>query len=268
MTANPAVLTCRTKMELIAPYLRLPEFALITARLAALLLVLPFFGALSIPTNLRVLFVAALALLMTPFVRLSQPPTTMLELLWAAAGELMIGALLGAVLAACFLGLQLAGMLIAQETGLAYGSILDPTLDQEETSLGSFYLQFGMAIFLALGGHRAVMAACLDSFRTLPLMSPFDAPGPGLHLVATTITTACELAFRVALPTLLTLFMLNLALGLISRTVPQLNLLSIGFSIKGILGFALMAVGLPFAAEAFVQTLETTGEWIAEVLHG
>jgi flagellar biosynthetic protein FliR len=71
---------------------------------------------------------------------------------------------------------------------------------------------------------------------------------------------------RVAAPVILTLFLVNAAMGFVSRTVPQLNILTIGFSLKGLVAFVLMAISLPAALEAFTDALETTVGWITELV--
>ncbi len=255
--------------ELLATYLKLPVFGLVAARLAGLLMFQPVLGALSIPHPVRVLFVLALAALLTPLVSMpAAAPDSALGLLVALAGEMLTGIALGTVLIACFVGLQLGGLLLAQETGVAFGQIVDPTSEEQETVFGVFYLQLAAVVYLVLGGHRALVAACLDTFRTLPLLSVGPDRIPGVDLLCAAFGLSCEVALRVAGPVLLALFLVNVALGFVSRTMPQLNILAIGFSAKALVAFLLMAVSLPTATGAFIDAVDEIGDWMRALTGG
>ncbi|MEW6252126.1 MAG: flagellar biosynthetic protein FliR [Planctomycetota bacterium] len=273
-------------LEALALYLKLPVFALVAARLGGLLMFQPVLGALAVPVPLRVLLVLGLAALVTPVVALpAAAPDTPLTLALALGGELLVGILLGLLCAALFAGLQLGGLLIAQQSGLAFGQIVDPTNEEEDTVPGVLYVQLTLVVYLAIGGHRALVAACLDSFAHWPLAahapllgSITGSPGlsgaagapdsgtPALQLLGDTLALATQLAFRVAGPTLLALLLVDVALGFITRTMPQLNILAVGFSIKGLLAFALMAASLPVAMDAFIETIGRVFQWATELL--
>lgn len=250
--------------ELLAQYLKLPVFALVAARLGGLLMFQPILGALAIPVNLRALLVLGLAALITPVVSLpAAAPTAPLAIGLAMATEVLLGGLIGLAGVAVFLGLQWGGLMIAQECGLAFGRIVDPTGDEEETVLGVFYLQMAIVIYLVLGGHRALVAACLDTFDSIPLLSDTGATRIGAELVFRALTLGGHVALRVAAPAMLALFLVNLAMGFVSRTMPQLNVLAVGFSVKALVGFMLVAVSLPSATDAFVMALQQ----IVQLLH-
>jgi flagellar biosynthetic protein FliR len=253
--------------EALAQYLKLPVFALVASRLGGLFLFQPVLGALSIPMQLRVLLVLALAALMTPLVSLPAAiPDRPLEMILALGAELLLGMLLGLLTALCFIGLQLGGLLIAQESGLAFGQIVDPSSEEEETVLGMFYLQLAVVIYLVIGGHRALMSVCLDTFQTIPLLTHRPTAAAGLETLCEALTLSGQVAFRVAGPTLLALLLVNVALGFVSRTMPQLNILAVGFSLKGLIVFALMAASLPSAVAAFISTLETVFGWMNQLI--
>lgn len=249
--------------ELIGIYLKLPVFLLAASRLGGMLMFLPVFGGYAVPTNVRVLLVIGLAAVVTPLIGVD---TTLawhpLGLLIALGRELLLGILMGLIVHMCFLGLQLGGQLIAQESGLAFGQVADPTTDVEQTMISSLYIQLGAVVFLIIGGHRALIAAALESFRRIPLLGDNAATTSGVELLLDAVGVSGEMAIRVAAPVLLTLFLINVAMGFISRTVPQFNILTIGFSVKGMVGFLLMAVALPTGLAAFTEALEVSVGWI------
>jgi flagellar biosynthetic protein FliR len=252
--------------DLLAQYLKLPVFALVAARVAGLLMFQPLLGALSVPMHLRLMLVLALAALLTPVVALPpDAPATPVELLGALGVELLLGILIGLASALLFIGLQLGGLLVAQETGIAFAQIVDPTFEEQETIVGVFYLQFAAVVYLIVGGHRALVSACLDTFESVPLLAYFPGTAAGGDLLCGALLLSAEVALRVAAPTLLVLFLANVALAFVSRTMPQLNILAVGFPLKGLLALLLMAVSLPTATDAFLSGLQQVYVWISDL---
>lgn len=252
-------------LELVGIYLKLPLLALVAARLAGVVMFLPVLGGLAIPARVRALLVIGLAALVTPLVPQPAVPPDAAALARGLAGELLLGALIGLALRVCFLGVELGATLIAQESGLAFGAIADPSSGLEESVLTVFYAQLAAVIFLLIGGQRAVLRAALDSFAALPPLAA-AAFERGVELVLDALALSGAVAVRVAAPVVITLFLTNVAMGFVSRTVPQLNVITIGFSIKGLLTFLLIAAALPAAVETFADAAGRTLGWIGEWL--
>ncbi len=253
--------------ELLATYLKLPVFALVASRLGGLLMFQPVLGALAIPTRLRAMLILGLAAMITPFVALpANAPDTPLELLLAMTTEVLLGGIIGLAGVIAFLGLQWGGLLVAMESGLAFGRVVNPTTEEDETVVGIFYLQMAVVLFLVVGGHRALVAACLDTFEAIPLLSDRCGSAFGADLLLQALVLSGHVAFRVAAPALIALFLVNLAMGFISRTMPQLNILAVGFSLKSMIAFLVMAVSLPSATGAFVDATQMIYGWLNELI--
>ncbi len=253
--------------ELLAQYLKLPVFALVASRLGGLLMLQPVLAATSVPMQVRALLVLGLAALLTPLVSLpADAPDNPLDILLAMAWEVLLGAMIGLLTAACFIGLQMGGLLIAQESGMAFGHIVDPTFEDEEAVVSVFYLQLALVVYLVIGGHRALVTACLDTFQTIPLLSSHPTALASGPMLCRALSLSGHVALRVAGPTLLALFLVNLALGFLSRTMPQLNILAVGFSLKALVAFLLMAVSLPSATEALIAALQQGCAWINQLV--
>lgn len=253
-------------VELLTYYLKLPVFLMVAARLAGMLAFQPLLGTLAVPARVRALLILGLAALVTPFVDIPRTaPDTVGGLALALAGEAAVGMLIGLVVAICFVGLQLGGTLIAQESGLAIGQIADPNTGVNLALLGSFYAQLAGVVYLVIGGHRALLAACLDTFDTIPLLGAAGLARAGTDLLVEALTVSGAVAVRVAAPAVLTLFLVNVAMGFIARTVPQLNIITIGFSLKALIGFVIMAIALPSAFAAFTDALEVSFDWLTRL---
>lgn len=238
-------------------YLHLPTFGLVTARIAGLLMFQPLLASLAVPMQIRALLILALAALATPL--LPEPvtlPGSWPELAIAIGSELLLGAALGLGLAAVLVGAQIGGLLIAQESGLNFGQIADPASGEDLTPLSMLYLQLATMLLLAVGGHRIVVEAVLNSFVTLPLPGTGGRETDGLDFLLDGMRVSFELAFQIAAPTLIALTMANVVLGLISRTVAQFNVLTVGFALKTLLAFVIMAMSLPAGVHALTDGLE------------
>ena len=192
-------------------------------------------------------------------------PGTTLNYLAIVAGELVVGVCMGLSVQLIFRGLEMAGELIAYMGGLMMAEALDPAQDANEPLFSRFLYLLALAIFLCVGGHRLVMAGLLDTFRSIP---------PGLGVFTQSITEAFvtlvaesfSLAVRAAAPAIVSLLLASLVMGLIGRTVPQLNVMNMGFALNSLLTFAVLSITLGAALWAFAGQIEPTLETILDAL--
>lgn len=226
----------------------LPHFALILFRLGGLMLTAPLLASGAVPLRVRVGFAAMLALMMLPAVRVYLPESLPIPVLvGTVVSELAIGAAIGMSLTIVLMSADLAGNLVGQQGGLAMGAIFDPMLNRNTTVTGQLYTVVFTLVYLLVGGHRATLAALLDTYKAVPpLTYPFD--DSIVLLLVEMLTAAFILAIRVSGPVLIALFLVGTAMGFLSRTMPQFNVLSVGFTIRamvaiGIAGLSLSACG-------------------------
>ncbi|MBN2578118.1 MAG: flagellar biosynthetic protein FliR [Pirellulales bacterium] len=242
-------------------------FTLILTRVSGLTMTAPAFGSKDVPVRIRVLLALALAVLVFPLQRNAavDDPGTMLQYLALVGGELLIGAFLGLGVMLLLHGIELAGELIASTGGLMLADVYDPTADASIPIISRFFYFFSLSVFLCIGGHRLVMAGLLDTFQTIP-------PGRGLFSATigdaffTLLAQSFSLGLRVAAPAVTALLVTTLVMGLISRTVPQLNILIIGFGMNALLTLAVVALTLGTAAFAFQSQLESVLQTLLEAL--
>lgn len=236
--------------------LLLPAFALVLARVSGLMIVAPVLGSSVIPVRVRAALALALSLMIFPIVL----PTIDAELTLSSAviglvGELMIGIVLGLGLSLLFIAMELAGQMIAQQAGLAIGEVFDPVLQTSVSPLGQLYFMSALFVFLFAGGLRAMVQGLLDSFGTLPLMT-FGIKEPVVEVMADLLMSSMILALRISGPAVTALLLTSVAMGLISRTMPQLNILAVGFSIRIVVSLLIVAATL-----ASIEPLINTYLW-------
>lgn len=237
------------------------------ARVAGLVLVAPIYGGGAVPLQVRLLLAAGLTLLVAPaqWHWTVAPFNGPLDYFVLLGVEAAIGACLGLGVLILIHGMTLAGELIGRLSGLGIAEVFDPELDENVPQFSRLLFLIAVCVFLCIGGHRMVMAGLLDTFKAIP-------PGSGLlpRSLAEGLTTlvgqSFSLGIRAAAPALCALLLATLTLGLIGRTLPQLNVLALGFGVNALLAFAALALSLGAAVWAFQGQIEPALETILEAL--
>ena len=145
-------------------------------------------------------------------------------------------------------------------------NVVDPNMGTSVPTFSRFLFLVAMAVFVGIGGHRLVMAALLDTFATIPPGScafPTSFANTFVELLAQSF----KLGIRGGVPVVTALLLSTLVLGLIGRTVPQLNILMVGFGLNSMLSFALMSLTLGATVWAFQEQIEPTLSTLLEALH-
>lgn len=222
-------------------YNQFAVFTLVLARVGALIMTAPIFGSAAIPIRARALLTVAISLLVTPLLTAS-PPTEMTNLLIYArylASEALIGLLLGFGITLLLSGIQITGQVISQLGGTALADVFDPTLNSNLSVYSQLFYFLTLAMFVLLDGHRLMMDALLDTYLWMP-------PGKGtlgstyVEALTTLLSQSFLLGIRAAAPTMTALLLATLVLGLIGRTMPQINILAVGFSVNSMLTLGCM----------------------------
>ncbi|HYE02595.1 MAG TPA: flagellar biosynthetic protein FliR [Phycisphaerales bacterium] len=241
-------------------------FLLVLARLGGLFIFAPMLGSTAVPVRARALLALALAAALYPLVRVAGTPagstlpaTPGLAALGLVMGfEVLIGLAVGLLAAIPIYAVQLGGHLMGQQIGLGLAGVYNPALETESDALGELMLYLAIAAFIALGGLENLFFALARTFEGLP---PGAAAGlaPPLDLALALLSSGFELALRVAAPVLGILMLETIATGFLMKTIPQINILSIGFAIKIVLGLAALIAGLAVVREAAGEELLAAG---------
>ena len=220
-------------------------FVLVLTRISGLFLVAPFFGSPAVPRRVRALLMATVALLITVlYVPHSLPPIrNLVDLSLLMGKEAALGMFLALALLLCFLAIQLAGQLLGHLGGLSVGDLFDPATNTNQGVIAQLLYWVALAIFLTTGGHRQTMQALLDLFETYPpgrVVLPDEALEGIIEITSLSMATA----WRAAAPVAAALLLAMVVLGLIGRTLPQLNILAVGLGSYTVLLLAgLIATG-------------------------
>ncbi len=205
-------------------------FTLAAARIAGYVVVSPFPGA-NVGRTQRVALVVVLAWVSASFASTEAAPQSLdVELFGRAVAEVALGVVIGAAFRFVFAAAEVLGGVLGQMTGLSSPSVLNPTLDAPETAIGRLVGLGAMLLALTGGVHRIALGGLLESFRALPLglAASFDAPA--LRLVDLGVD-AFVVGVRLATPVVAVTVLVQLALAIVSRAAPSVQIFSVGFGV-------------------------------------
>ena len=226
-------------------------------RPGAAFLAAPVFGASFVPVQLRLVIALAIgipALAATNF-QLPAGGLATIEGVMLVGGEVMAGVAIGFAVQIGFSAALLAGETISNAMGLGFAGMVDPASGQQNPMLGQFLSILATFLFLAIGGHLALAATIVESYRALP---PGDAwlsaeSIRGLVLFGGVLFAA---GLSIALPVGFALILVQLVMGMLARSAPQLNLFSVGLPAALLAGIVLLAIAAPVIGEGIIAVLQ------------
>jgi flagellar biosynthetic protein FliR len=213
-------------------------------RIGGFMLAAPVLSATSVPKLVKIVLSLSLAFILSPLARIPAGLSIFSAGgIMAAVQEVLIGVAIGMVVQLAFEALTFAGQCISTTMGLGFATVVDPQHGASTPVIGQMFMIFGTLTYLAVNGHLMLLGALAQSFQNLPIGGA-TIDRDFLFAVATWGARIFETGLLVALPAVIALVIVNLALGVVTRAAPQLNLFGIGFTITLLSGFFVLIVGL------------------------
>ena len=245
----------------------LPAWLMVLFRLTGVFILAPMLGSVTIPRQVKVLLVLSLSFCVYPM--LLEPTRasatfvgsvvangfSLWTLIPTVGLELLLGVAVGYAASLPLVGVQLGGRMIDQQMGLGLAGVINPEMDAQSGVVGEFFFIMAVAIFALMGGHRVMFATLIGSFDRVPLGGFTDFAGL-VDLMIALMVIMYELAIRIAAPLLCLIFLQTVALGFIARTVPQMNILSVGFVLRILVGAGFLAIFVSVGGAAYAQSLQ------------
>eukprot|EP00439_Symbiodinium_sp_Y106_P089767 s1_g2303.t1 len=218
-------------------------FLLVFSRVGTMIMLMPALGEVSVSMRIRLTLAVLISLVLMPLVAgaYGSVPTSVSGIAWGVISEIAIGFLIGSVARLIMSALQVAGTIIAFQTGLAFAQNVDPTQGIQSALVGSFLSMLAVAMIFATDLHFLLIAAMRDSYV---LFEP-GAPLPLEDFVQTAIGVvagAFSLALQISAPFVVFGMVFYLALGILSKLMPQVQIFFVAMPANILLGFALLAV--------------------------
>ena len=226
-------------------------------RIGGFVMAAPVIGTRAVPVRIRMMLALALTIVLAPVVA----PAAMIDPL-AAEGlltgvhQLVIGVCIGLVLRLVFVVFEFAGQLIAQQMGLGFAALVDPQTGAQVPVLSHLYVILATLLFFAVDAHLVLISLLGDSFKLLPV-GPRGITAAGAAVVLDWSSTLIASALLFALPIVVALLAINLALGVMARAAPQLNIFAVGFPVMILVGVLLVSFTLSGLVNASADLFES-----------
>ncbi|MDM4772901.1 flagellar biosynthetic protein FliR [Solimonas sp. SE-A11] len=224
------------------------------ARIAGALAFAPVLGFATLPTNIRLFLILALALMTAGLAAggaLPAAPQTLMGLILAMGREVLLGALLGFGILAAFGALAVGGRLLDYQMGFGIATLFDPSTRGHGSLMGAVFTMLGATIFLALDAHHTLIRGFAFSFQSVPAGSPLVLP---IQLVMGQFGLMFVYGFILVAPVVFALILMDLVIGFAARVMPQVNAYFVALPAKAFVGLLVTAISLRFSG-GIVQSL-------------
>ncbi|WNQ14228.1 flagellar biosynthetic protein FliR [Paenibacillus aurantius] len=224
-----------------------PSFLLVFCRIAAFFVAAPVFSARNVPTPFKLgisFFVSLIVLTLVSGAPVPMDGNYVLSIL----KETLIGLLLGFVAYVFFAAVQIAGSFVDIQIGFSIANIIDPMTGAGSPILGNLKYMLATVLFLAFNGHHYLFSAIIDSYQWVPLDNQaFERlyQGGVTEFLVRSLSTAFELAFQMAAPLVVALFLVDVGLGILARTAPQFNIFVLSMPLKILVGLMILILLIP-----------------------
>lgn len=242
-------------------YVEISKYLAIILRLSLVLFLIPPFSNPRIPATVKVCFVVGLTTMLFPLLAREMPPLVFhpATLLGVVVGETIFGMLMAVCMYVILGGFELAGELISYETGLSMAQVVDPQSGTQMPILSNLIELMALLLFFTVNGHHVILRLIVESFRTIPI--------GGFVLNVSTLKSFLLfsgqlfiIAIKLAAPVVIVLFLIQVGMGVISKFVPNINILITSFPVTIIVALVFMGLAVSMWSEAmpgyFHQVLE------------
>lgn len=238
-------------------------FLLVFVRCSAMFLTAPIFGSPNLPIHIRVFTTAAVSAALACAVgsRLGQPPADMYGLTAAVGREVFAGVLLGSFVNLSLQALQIAGSFMDLQAGLGSSHVLNPLNGVQSTVLSQLKSMLGIVVFLSADGHHMLIRAFVESYHAMPTFGQVE------QSFASLIGAIFLIALQIAAPVMAVGFLVDAALALMTRAVPQMNAIHTGMPAKVGAGIAAVSLGLPLTVSAVGSALNVGFSLLRPLFH-
>jgi len=250
------------------------RFVLVLARFGGLVTFVPFWSNAAVNARTRIIIALMLSLVAYPVVADSIPASaidpTSSSMVMNVFGELMIGFAIGLVVRFVFAGLEMAGQLVGFQIGLSVVNAIDPQSQVRVPTFSAFFTFFASVIFLMIDAHHWCLIAVFHSYDRAPV-GGFHLSGQLLDFLITLAGQIFATGLQLSAAVVAVLVVIDIALGIIARAAPQIQLLVISFPIKIMAGLITLGLSLyffPAAVESYLQKMQSNLFKLITLLHG
>lgn len=231
--------------------------ALLFARLGAVLMVAPVWGESVVPATMRLALAVLVTASLAPGLAATAPalPGDAIAAIPLIINEVIIGLILGLGARLMMSALQVAGATVGIASGLGFAQQLDPIASQPAAIFSGFFSLMGVVLIMSAGLHRVMIDAAADSYTIFP-PGAFPPIGDANEFVLEAVSSSFRIGIQIAAPVLIFSLIFNIALGLVSRLIPQVQVFMTALPLSVMLGLALTALGLGGGMMMWLDAME------------
>lgn len=235
------------------------------SRILGLIAAAPIFGNVSVPVQVKIGLGILFSIIIAPLVpALPALDPISLQGLLILTQQFILGLAMGFAMRIVFAAMEMAGSLVGMTMGLSFATFFDPQSHGQSTAIGQVFALLATLAFLAVNGHLVLISALAESFITLPIAStPLDTQS--FYHLAQWGGKIFSIGLQLAMPILAALLITNIALGILTRAAPQLNIFGIGFPVTLSVGFILIALALPYLAVPLERLFQEAFETVQQI---
>lgn len=235
-------------------------------RISAMMMAAPVFGAQLMPVRIRIFLAFAVSMVAVPMLPAipAVDPISYTGIM-ILLQQVLIGVAMGFVLHMIFQTLVIAGEAIANGMGLGFARMMDPANGVQVPVISQFLIIMATLLFVILNGHLLLLELVVESFRILPV-AEYGITAGDARTIANWGSQMFAGAVLVAIPAVTALLVVNIAMGVITRAAPQLNIFAVGFPLMILLGFFFLAATTPAMLNRFTHMMMDSFELIRTFL--
>jgi flagellar biosynthetic protein FliR len=222
-------------------------FILVLLRVSAIVVTIPVISEASVPVRLKAALSILITLIIFPLVGPKIPQAAnyhVLILMYRMAGEVMIGLIIGYTARLVLAGIQMAGDMIGFQMGLSIANIIDPMTSEQVSIITELQYLIALLVFLAVDAHHIFLTAIIQSYSILNPLA-FHFSGPLMQAILGFSKEMFVIAVKLAAPLMAVMLFTNVGLGIVARTVPQMNIFIVGMPLQIALGLIFLGLTAP-----------------------
>ncbi len=226
-------------------------FLLILIRMTGLFIITPVFSRDNMPSIFKIGLAFFCSVILINVLDVGALSITPYELIIFSIKELLVGLMLGFISYLFFTSLYLAGQIVDMQMGFGMVNVLDPQHNIQVPVTGTLYYIISLLIFLTLDGHHTLLEALVKSYEYVPI-GQFKFADGIINQLIRILTQTFIIGFKISGPVLAAILLADVLLGILAKTMPQMNVFVVGMPLKILVGIATIIITLPL----FIATLQ------------
>jgi flagellar biosynthesis protein FliR len=226
---------------------QIEAFILVFLRVSAIVSTIPVISDTSVPVRVKAALSILISLIVFPVVLPKIPHLAnyqLLILMYRMAGEVMIGLIIGFSARLIFAGIQLAGDMIGFQMGLSIANVIDPVTSEQVSIITDLQYLIAMLVFLAVDAHHIFLSAIVQSYNIVSPLA-FHFSGQLMQYIFDFSRDIFVIAVKLGAPVIAVMLFTNVGLGIVARTVPQINIFIVGFPLQIATGLIFLGLTAP-----------------------